>query len=158
MLLFTGNSRTVFLSGALLFLSTSINFNPYKNKAVKMIVDGSSLESPTKFYNKFSILKLQDLFKIEVAKIVNAHFTDNLLSKIFTLTKNISRATTATESSRNTLYIPRYSTIRLQRCIKYQGVKINLRFRLRSFFFESKNLCKHRQSWRSIGSEYKRSF
>ena len=65
---------------------------------------------------------------MEIAKIVHSHFTKYLpskLSKFFKLTKNISsRATRATESSRNTLYILRYSTIRLQRCIKYQGVKI----------------------------------
>ena len=65
---------------------------------------------------------------MEVAKIVHTHFSSNLPSKLFkffTLTKNISsRATRATESSRSTLYNPRYSTIRLQRCIKYQGVKI----------------------------------
>ena len=62
----------------------------------------SSLEIPTKFFNKFSKLKLNDLFKMEVAKIVHSHFTNNLpsiLSKFFTLTKNISsRATRATES------------------------------------------------------------
>ena len=94
----------------------------FQNKAVKTMGGGSSPESPTKFLNKFSILKLNDLFKMEVAKIVHSHFTNNLpskLSKIFALTKNISsRATRATESSRNTLNIPRYSTVRLQRCIK----------------------------------------
>ena len=61
-----------------------------QNKAVKTIGDGSSLESPTKFFNKFSILKLNDLFKMEVAKIVHSHFTNNLpskLSKFFTLAK-----------------------------------------------------------------------
>ena len=86
-----------------------------QNKAVKMVGGSSSLESPTKFFNKFSILKLNDHYKMEIAKIVHAHFTNNLpskLSKFFTLTKNIfSRATRAIESSRNTLCIPRYSTI-----------------------------------------------
>ena len=55
-----------------------------------MIGGGSSLDKPTKFFNKFSILKLNDLFKLEVAKIVHAYFTGNLppkLSKLFTLTK-----------------------------------------------------------------------
>ena len=64
---------------------------------------------------------------MEVAKIVLTHFTNSLpskLTKFFTLTKNIfSRATRATKSSHDTLYIPRYSTIRLQRSTKYQGVK-----------------------------------
>ena len=95
---------------------------------MKTIGGGSSLESPTKFFNKFSILKLNDLFEMEAATIVHSHFTNNLpskLSNLFTQTKNIcSRANRTTESSRNTLYIPRYSTTRLQRCIKYQGVKI----------------------------------
>ena len=67
-----------------------------------MIGSGSSLESPTTFFNKFSISKLNDCFEMEVAKIVYAHFTKNLpfkLSKNFTQTKNISsRATRATES------------------------------------------------------------
>ena len=89
-----------------------------------MIGGGSSLDNPTKFFNKFSILQLNDLFKLEVAIIVHAHFTGNLppkLSKLFSLTKNISsRATRATESSCNNLYIPKYSTTRLQRCIKEQ--------------------------------------
>ena len=127
MLSSTVNSHTVLLFGVLLFLPTSTNFNPFKNKAVKMIGGGSSLDNPTKFFNKFSTLKLNDLFKLEVAKIVHSHFTGNLppkISKLFTLTKNISRATRATESSCNNLYVPRYSTTRLQRCIKYQGVTV----------------------------------
>ena len=65
---------------------------------------------------------------MDVIKIVFAHFTDNPpseLSKFLPLSKNIStRATKTTESLYNNLDISRYSTIRLQRCIKYQGVKI----------------------------------
>ena len=76
-------------------------------KALKMIGGGSSLESPTKFCNIFYMLTLNDLFKMEVAKIVYAHFINNLPSKLikfFTLTNNISfRATIATELSRNIL-------------------------------------------------------
>ena len=61
-----------------------------QNKAVKMIEGCSSPDNLTKFFNKFSILKLNDLFKLEVAKIVHAHFNGNLppqLSKLLTLTK-----------------------------------------------------------------------
>ena len=114
----TVNLRTVYLH----IWGSTIPFyiNKLKspqNKAVKMIGGGSSLKSATKFFKKFFILELNNLIKMEVAKIVHVHFTNNLplkLFKVFTLTKNISsRATRANESSRNTLYIPRYTTIRL---------------------------------------------
>ena len=55
-----------------------------------MIGSGSSLYSPTKTFNKFSKRKLNDLLKMEVAKIVYAYFVNNLPSKLlnfFTLTK-----------------------------------------------------------------------
>ena len=61
-----------------------------QNKAVNMIGSGSSLYSTTKTFNKFSERKLNDLLKMEVAKIVYAHFANNLPSKLsnfFTLTK-----------------------------------------------------------------------
>ena len=58
-----------------------------------MIGYGSLLEKPSKFYNKFSIPKLDDLTELEVAKIVHAHLANNYspkLSKFFILTKIIS--------------------------------------------------------------------
>ena len=72
-----------------------------------MVGGGSPGESPTKFFNKSSVLKLNDLVNVEVAEIVYAHFTDSLsskLSKFFTLTNISSRATRATESPHNNLY------------------------------------------------------
>ena len=51
---------------------------------------GPLFEKFTKLYNKFSILKLDDLFKFEVNKIVHAHFANILptkLYKFFTQTK-----------------------------------------------------------------------
>ena len=129
---YTVNLCMVYLSGALLFLPTLINFKSLQNKAVKTIGGGSLLESPTKFFNKFSILRINDLFKMEVAKIVHSHFMNNLpskLSKFFTLTKNISsRATRATESSHNTLYIPRYSTIRCNDALNIKELKFGIIF------------------------------
>ena len=48
-----------------------------------MIGGGFSLESSTKFFDKLSILKLNDLFNIKVAKIIYAYFINNLPSKLF---------------------------------------------------------------------------
>ena len=49
----------------------------------------------------------------------------NNLSNYFTLTSQISeKSTRLNEISKKTLHIPFYKTSRLQRCIKYQGVKI----------------------------------
>ena len=47
------------------------------------------------------------------------------LSNYFILTSQISeKSTRLNEKSKKTLHIPFYKTSRLQRCIKYQGVKI----------------------------------
>ena len=48
-----------------------------QNKAVKIIRGVSSIDSLSNFLNKFSTLKLNYLFKMKVAKIVYASFTDN---------------------------------------------------------------------------------
>ena len=47
-----------------------------QNKAVKFVEGGSLLEKPIKFYNIFSVLKLDNLYKLEVAKIVHACLTN----------------------------------------------------------------------------------
>ena len=47
------------------------------------------------------------------------------LSNYFILTSQISeKSTRLNEKSKKTLHIPFYKTSRLQRCIKYQGVKM----------------------------------
>ena len=45
--------------------------------------------------------------------------------EFFTLTRDISlRSTRSTQQTKTRLYIPRYPTSRLQKCIKYQEVTI----------------------------------
>ena len=99
-----------------------------QNKAVKLIGGGRLLDSPSPFYSKFEILKLPDLYNLEIRKLVHAHFSNKLpfsLSNYFTFTSQVSyRSTRSTQTHKKLLYIPRYSTNRLQRRIKYQGVKI----------------------------------
>ena len=46
-----------------------------QNKAVKLIGGGRLLDSPYPFYSKFRILKLPDLYNLEIGKLVHAHFS-----------------------------------------------------------------------------------
>ena len=72
--------------------------------------------------------ELHDLLKHKVTKLYFAIFRNNLpplISHLFTKTSKIfSRITRSSTDPNTTLYILRYRTARLQRCIKYQGVKI----------------------------------
>ena len=69
-----------------------------KNKVVKMIGGGKMQDSPTQFYSTLKILKLIDLHKLEIGKIVHAHQLQNKLpfklSDYFIQSSNISRRMT----------------------------------------------------------------
>ena len=99
-----------------------------QNKAVKLIGGGLYNDKASPFYSQLKILKLPYLYKLEIGKFVNAHFKNRLplnISKYLTLTSNTSLPTTRTiQNNKNNLYTPRYHTARLQKSIKYQGVKI----------------------------------
>ena len=74
-------------------------------------------------------VKLPDLRDLETVKFEHLHFLKKLppqLSNIFVKTSKIStRLTRSTCPSNNlSLYIPKFQTARLQRSIKYKGVKI----------------------------------
>ena len=99
-----------------------------QNKAIKLIGGGLPRDRATPFYYKLNILKLSDLFQLEIGKFVLAHFNNKLpftLSGYFSLTSEVSQKNTRSTLSRtNCSYIPRFRTNRLQKCIRYQGVKI----------------------------------
>ena len=99
-----------------------------QNKAIKLIGGGLPKDRATPFYSKLNVLKLSDLFKLEIGKFVHAHFNNKLpftFSGYFSLTSKVSQENTRSTLSRNIcLYIPRFRTNRLQKCIGYQGVKI----------------------------------
>ena len=73
-------------------------------------------------------LKLPDLFKLEIGKLIHSHFTHDLpdaLSNLFTLSNSVSHKSTRSTNARSKrLYIPPYKTNRPQKCMKYQGSKI----------------------------------
>ena len=109
-------------------LSTLTFFMVCQNKAIKLIGGGLPRDRATPFYYKLNILKLSDLLKLEIEKFVHAHFNNKLpftLSGYFSLTSEVYQKNTSSTLSRtNCLYIPRFRTNRLQKCIRYQGVKI----------------------------------
>ena len=73
------------------------------------------------------ILQTDDLFKFEVAKFVYGSLnnkTTNSFRKYFCKTNDRSSRVTRQSSDCNNLNIPRYRTNKLERCIKYQGVRI----------------------------------
>ena len=108
-----------------------------QNKAIKLICDGKKSDHVTSYYSKLNILKLQDLYKHEVAKIVFQFSRDNLpltLQHLFSKTSEIlfrnTRSSTniynlqqCTLISSTNIYNLQQST-RLQKSIKYKGVKI----------------------------------
>ena len=51
-----------------------------QNKAVKIIGGGTTRESPTPLYGQLKILKLSDLYKFEIAKLVHDFLHDKLPS------------------------------------------------------------------------------
>ena len=78
-------------------------------------------------YSKLHILRLPDLYKIEIAKLV-LRFMHNTLSQsfsnIFAMVGLVTIRTTRSSSNLNNLYIPRYRTTWTLRSIKYQSVKV----------------------------------
>ena len=100
-----------------------------QNKIVRHIGGGSYREHSTPYYYNLKILKLPDLLKLETAKLVFRHLQNTLpplISNLFIKTSDISVRHTRSSNPSNSLslYIPKYQSARLQRCIRYKGVKI----------------------------------
>ena len=101
--------------------------NPTK-KAIKLICDGKKSDHITSYYSKLNVLNLQNLYKHEITKIAFWFSRDNLpptLQHLFSKTSEIiSFRNTKSSTNIYNLYIPRYTTSRIQKSIKYQRVKI----------------------------------
>ena len=118
------------LYGLLVWSATYTSYlqpiNILQNKALRIISNKQRWTNSTILYSDLKILKLQDLIKLEIAKFMFSY--DNcLLPPIFVnyflkISQIHSRSTCF--SDKNFLYLPRYSTNRLQRSIKFRGVKI----------------------------------
>ena len=98
-----------------------------QNKAVKIISGANYQESANPYYKDLNILKVTDLYKLEVAKLmhrcVHNNFPNTFLN-FFVKTREIHPRSTRLTPNKLSLHIPRYKTSRLQRNFKHQRVKI----------------------------------
>ena len=80
----------------------------------------------TPIYRRLQVLKINDLYKLETAKFMH-QFSDKSLpasfEKYFTRTTFVHCHSTRT-SERNDYFLPHFSTTRLQRSIRFSGVKL----------------------------------
>ena len=97
-----------------------------QDKAIRIISNCNRRTSITPFYHKLGILKIPELYKFEIAKLMHQHSKQNLpptISNLFKPLSNIHNRIT-TSVSLNHIYVEKFSTLRCQRSIKYQGAKI----------------------------------
>ena len=111
------------------FPSYLTKLSTLQNKAIKLSCGGSYQDHVTPYFKELGILKLPDLCDLETAKFVHLHFLKEIspqLSNMFVKTSKISTGLTRSTCPSNNLplYIPRFQTARLQRSIKYKGVKV----------------------------------
>ena len=116
-----------------------------QNKAVKIIGGGTTRKSLTPFYGQLKILKLTDLYKFEIPKLVHVFYMTNYhpLSYFLIFSKDPSKFPIALpdpiQTKTNCIFLfSLYRTNSLQRSIKYQGVSV-----WNSIPMEIQNLPKH---------------
>ena len=98
-----------------------------QNKAVKVIAGGQYLNDSTAYYKQLNILKIEDPYTLEVAKLMNKFSRNNLPNRFFSVFTPINAIHTRTirlASSNLNLYILLYRTVKMQRFFKFQGVSI----------------------------------
>ena len=97
-----------------------------QNKALRIISNCNPKTSTTPLFYQYKILKIQDLYYLEIAKIMHQysdkHFPICFIS-FFTQTSSIHNRSTRS-NIRNDLYLPHFLSSRCQRSIKFQGTKI----------------------------------
>ena len=118
------------LYGLLAWESTSpsylTNLQRLQNKALRIIFNSNSRASIILVYCKLRIIKISDMYNLELAKLMHQHSRNSLpsyFSTFFPKVSSIHNHSTRTHSQ-NTLYLPKFSTLRPQKLTKYQGTKI----------------------------------
>jgi len=92
------------------FPSYLTKLNSLQNKAIKLIGGGTYLDDATLYYLKYNILKLNDLYKLEIGKFVHSFIHNSVhqsFTKFFVKPSNVAIRTTRSSVIPNNLYIPR---------------------------------------------------
>ena len=117
-----------------------------QNRAIRIITYADRFENGSLLFRNLKILQLDDLIKLETAKFMNS-FDNNALpphfGNYFGKIKQVHNRSTRS-SDKNLLYLARYRSNRLQRSIKFRGVKVwnDTPFELKSYY-KIGNLYKH---------------
>ena len=98
-----------------------------QNKAIRIISGIHPRESITKHYFNLKVLKIEELYNFETAKIMHKASTNSLPSPLnlhFTKVDNVHNCATRICFHEN-YFLPRFKTKkRTQRSVKFQGVSI----------------------------------
>ena len=98
-----------------------------QNKAMRALFKQQLSGRITPVYRKAQILKINDLYKLEVVKFMHQLLSNKSLpisfEKYFVHATSIHRHSTRT-SERKDYFLPQFATSRLQRSIGFSGVKI----------------------------------
>ena len=97
-----------------------------QNKAMRTITKERLFDRITPFYRRLQVLKINDLHQLKAAKFMDQFLDKSFpesFEKYFTCTNFVHRHSTRT-SEHNDYFLPHFSTSRLQRSIRFSGVKI----------------------------------
>jgi len=97
-----------------------------QNKAVKHIANGQWNDSPNPFYKELNILIIEQIFKLEVAKIMHRIYFKQQLQTITQYLKksSIVHCYSTRSSTFHMFSIPLFRTSKFQLIFLYQGVNI----------------------------------
>jgi len=116
----------VLLFGVELLKRIKLNWELSRIRLLKLLLV-LSIRKCHSFVCGTNVLKLPDLFRHKIAKLIHKLLRNNHppnFFKFFIKTNKIHNRTTRLASNEHALYIPRYKTEKLQRSFKYQGVKV----------------------------------
>ena len=97
----------------------------FQNKAIRVITNTDRRSSFTPQFRNLNVLKIADRYT-EIAKLMHQYSKNMLPSCFSTFFSSLSkiRDRQSRSKSKNNLYLPKFSTCRCQRSLRFQGVKI----------------------------------
>ena len=111
---------------AFTYITYETKLKKLRSKAIKIIANICPGEKVTPHYYRLKILKLDDLYQFELAKLKCQFILNKLLSRYcnyFTYSSDFHSYSTR-NSFENNLRLPRFSTVTTQKSFKYVGTKL----------------------------------